>query len=82
MAVSNTSPYTLAEAKEMLSLWKECYRALASGQVKSYKIGSRELTNFDLKEVRGCIAEFNGIVQELSGNERNVRSVCVVPRDL
>lgn len=78
----STSPYTLEEAKEMLALWKECYRALASGQVKSYKIGSRELTNLDLKEVRECIAEFNGIIQELSGNVRNTRSACVVFRDL
>lgn len=80
--MATTLPYTLSEAKEMLALWKDCYRALASGQVKSYKIGTRELTNLDLGEIRKCIAEFNGYIQELSGNTRNVRATCVVPRDL
>lgn len=75
-------PYTLSEAKEMLALWKECYRALASGQVKSYKIGTRELTNLDLGEVRKCITEFNSYIQELNGTTRSVRATCVVPRDL
>lgn len=49
-----TSAYTLSEAREILELWKECYRALAEGQAKSYRVGTREFTAFDLPEV-GCV---------------------------
>ena len=38
------SAYTLSEAQEMLTLWKDCEKSLASGQVTSYRVGTRECT--------------------------------------
>ena len=40
--MSAISGYTLPEAQEMLTAWKACEQALASGQAESYRIGSRE----------------------------------------
>ena len=76
-----TSAYTIAEAREMLALWKECERALATGQAKSYKIGSREYVAFDLPEVRAQIARFASIIEQLTGTGRP-RTRRIVPRDL
>lgn len=77
-----TSAYTLAEAREQLELWKECERSLADGQAKSYRIGSREFTAFDLNEVAKRIEYFANLVNALSGRVRTSRVVRVVPRDL
>ena len=33
-----TSAYTLTEAKEQLQLWKDCEKALASGQAMAYRV--------------------------------------------
>lgn len=77
-----TSAYTLAEARENLELWKKCERTLASGTAKSYKIGSREYTAFDLSEVAKRIQYFSNLVDVLSGNRRSSTVVRVVPRDL
>ncbi len=77
-----TSAYTLAEAREQLELWKECERSLADGQAKSYRIGSREFTAFDLNEVAKRIEYFANLVNALSGKVRTSRVVRVVPRDL
>lgn len=77
-----TSAYTLAEAREQLELWKECERSLADGQAKSYRIGSREFTAFDLTEVAKRIEYFANLVNALSGRVRTSRVVRVVPRDL
>ena len=38
-----TTAYTLTEAQEMLDAWKACEKALASGQAKEYRVGSRNL---------------------------------------
>lgn len=38
-----TSAYTLTEAREQLQLWKECEKALASGQAKAYRIGTQRV---------------------------------------
>ena len=51
-----TGAYTLEEAREYLTLWKDCERALATGQAKAYRVGSREFTAFDLDEVAAQIA--------------------------
>ena len=80
MAIS--SAYTLSEAQELLSLWKECYRALAEGHAKSYKVGTREFTAFDLPEVLAQIETCSNLVESLSGSVRTSRVVRVVPRDL
>lgn len=77
-----TYAYTLTEAREMLTLWKECERALASGQAKAYKVGTREFTALDLDEIAARINYFGNVVEALSGNVRTKRVVRVVPRDL
>lgn len=77
-----TSAYTLTEAKEQLALWKECEKALASGQTKAYRIGTREYTAFDLSEISKRIEYFANVIEALSGTVRTSRVVCVVPRDL
>ena len=74
--------YTLSEAQEMLRLWKECVRQLASGQAKEYRIGTREYKAIDLPEITGRIAYFESQVAQLSGTARSTRVVRVVPRDL
>ncbi len=74
--------YTLAEAQAELSSWKQCMSALATGQTKAYRIGTREYTSFDLPEVRKQITILSNAVKVLSGNARSSRVVRVVPRDL
>ncbi len=75
-------PYTLAEAQNLLSLWKECEIALVTGQVKSYRIGTRELTLIDLDDIRAAIRYFTAEINAMSGNVRSKRVATVVPRDL
>lgn len=77
-----TSAYTLEEAREMLGLWKECEKSLASGQAKAYRIGTREFTALDLDEITARTDYFANLVDKLSGQKRRNRAVCVVPRDL
>ena len=76
------SAYTLAEAQEMLALWKSCEKALASGQVTSYRVGSRECTLVDMEDIRAAINYFGNLVEALSGSVRTQRVTRVVPRDL
>ncbi len=76
------SAYTLAEAQEMLELWKNAEKALASGQVTSYRVGSRECTLVDLSDIRAAIDYFGNLVEALSGSVRTKRVTRVVPRDL
>lgn len=77
-----TSAYTLEEAREYLELWKKCKKVLASGTAKSYRIGTREFTAFDLDEVDRQIDKYATIVGQLSGTIRRSRVQRVVPRDL
>ena len=74
-----TTAFTLAEAKEMLQLWKDCEKALASGQAKEYRVGTREYTAFDLPHVAQRINYFGNVVEALSGQVRTKRVVRVVP---
>jgi len=76
------SAYTLAEAKEMLQLWKDCEKALAGGQAISYKVGTRECTLVDMPDIRAAITYFGNLVEALSGTVRTTRVTRVVPRDL
>jgi len=80
MAVN--SAYTLPEAREQLNLWKECEKALASGQAKAYRVGTREYTSFDLKEISTRIEYFANLVKSMTGAARSGRVVRIVPRDL
>lgn len=77
-----TYAYTLEEARERLALWKEAERALASGQAKAYRVGTREYTALDLRDIASRINYFANVVEALSGKVRTNRVVRVVPRDL
>lgn len=66
----------------MLALWKECERALSSGQAEHYRVGSREYTSIDLDKIAARINYFSNLVEALSGSVRTRRCVRVVPRDL
>lgn len=74
--------WTYEEAREMLSAWKECEKAIASGQAKAYKVGTREYTALDLDEIRRSIQYWSNAVEALSGQCRTSRVTRVVPRDL
>ena len=80
--MSAISTYTLEEAQEMLALWKGAERALASGHVKSYKVGSRDCTLIDMDDIRAAINYFGNLIEALSGTVRTKRVTRVVPRDL
>ncbi len=77
-----TTAYNLTEATEMLGLWKECERALASGQAKGYRVGSREFTAIDLPEIAARINYFGNVIEALNGTARTKRVARFVPRDL
>jgi len=66
-AVATYKGYTLVEAREELATWKEAKRAAATG--KAYKIGSRELTRFDLGEINREVAFFAGLVDALESGQ-------------
>lgn len=75
--------YTLAQARKMLELCQEAHRELLSGGgAKSYRIGTREFTAFDLKELREEERYWANMVEALSGAVRTSRVTRVVPRDL
>lgn len=76
------SPYTLAEAKEMLKIWKDCELALASGQAKEYHIGTRSFTSVDLPDIVARVRYFANEIDKMSGNSRTTRVTRIVPRDL
>lgn len=80
--MSVKTSYTLSEAQEMLTLWKACEKALASGQAKEYRVGTREFTALDLPEVAARITFFGDVIESLSGQTRSTRVVRIVPRDL
>lgn len=74
----------LKERQDALKLANEAYRALLSGQVQSYTIGSRNLTRLDLasleRSIRTLEKEIDEITEQLRGGRRR-KSVGVVPRD-
>ena len=63
---------------------RKAYLALLEGGVKSYAIGSRNLTKFDLPELSAEIAalekEVDALEAELSGRSRR-RAIGILPRD-
>lgn len=80
--MSAITGYTLTEAREMLGLWKEAEKALASGQAKRYRIGTREFEAFDLPEIAERIRYFSNLIEALEGQARTRRVGRVVYRDL
>lgn len=79
------------EIKARLSFWKEslvelraAYLALIKGGVKSYKIHNRELTRFDLPDLKDEIEAAEQKVDELEAmlaGGRPRKAVGVIPRD-
>lgn len=70
--------------KASLDAARAAYLALLNGQVKSYAIGSRNLTKFDLPQLEETIAklekEVDGLTAQLNGGSRR-KAVGVIPRD-
>ena len=70
--------------REALTAARDAYKALLSGQVQSYAIGSRNLTRLDLEKLKAEINELEKEIDELTaklnGGYRR-RAVGVVPRD-
>ena len=65
-----------------LTEYKAALTALVSGQVKAYKIGTREVTMMDLDEIKKMIDYFAGIKEKYENSSRPPRSVAVVFRDV
>lgn len=81
MAERTIDGYTLVEAQTQLRMWKECAEEIAKGSAQHYRIGTREYTALDIKEVYEMVRYFAGLVDKLSGNARIRRVQVVVPRD-
>lgn len=75
-------PYTRQEAVEMLREWQACERALVSGQVQSYRVGTRECTMLDIDDIREQIRYFTSLINAIDKNVRSRMVATVVPRDL
>ncbi|HBV6392406.1 TPA: hypothetical protein MD292_002586 [Klebsiella aerogenes] len=74
--------FSLTEAQEMLSVWKEAYRAIAIGG-QAYKMGTRQLTRADLPEVKRQLDYWRNEVERMAaGTRRGPRVKRVVVRDL
>lgn len=84
MANKETIRLRLVTKKKALEAANAAYIALLSGQVKSYAIGSRNLSRLDLPELENTISklekEIDGLEAVLRGGKRR-KAVGVVPRD-
>ena len=79
------------ETKERLEFWKSAlkslraaYIALADGRVKSYMVDDRQLTRFDLPDLKKEIEDAEAKVDELEGllnGNRPRKAFGVLPRD-
>lgn len=74
--------YELQEAREMLTLCKTAMNELVTGQAKSYRIGTREYTAFDIDELLRLIRYYSDLVDSLQGSARSNSVARVVFRDL
>lgn len=57
--------WTKRELLELIAEWKAAYRAAATG--KSYSIGQRTLTRYDLSEIRNQLSFLESELAALSG---------------
>lgn len=75
----------IRERKDALGLARTAYKALLSGQVQSYTIGSRNLTRLDLaaleKSIRTLEKEIDELEASLRGGGRRRKAVGIIPRD-
>lgn len=70
--------------KTALEKLRRAYLALIDGGVKSYMIDDRQLTKFDLPELKREIEETEKAVDELEGllsNQKPRKAFGVIPRD-
>ena len=70
--------------REALTAAREAYKALLSGQVQSYAIGSRNLTRLDLEKLKTEINDLEKEIDELTAKLKggyHRRAVGVIPRD-
>ena len=69
----------------ILGLLREAYKALITGQVQSYTIGSRSLTRLNLpdlkNEIREIETEIDSLEEQLRSGGKTRKAVGVVPRD-
>ena len=84
MVSRETIKRRLERKKAALEAAEEAYIALLAGRVKSYTIGSRSMTKFDLPELEATISKLEREIDELDealrGGKRR-KAVGVVPRD-
>lgn len=75
----------LAFRKTGLEESRKAYLALLTGGVKSYAIGSRNLTKFDIPQLEDSISKWEKEISilegQLSGSGKPRRAVGIVPRD-
>ncbi len=70
--------------KKALQSLREAYIALVDGRVKSYTIGNRELTRFDLDTLKNEISELEKEVDNLTSslsNKKPRKAFGIIPRD-
>lgn len=70
--------------RQALEQARKAYIALLSGGVKSYAVGSRNMTKLDLPQLEQTIStlenEIDGLEEQLRGGKKR-KAVAVVPRD-
>lgn len=70
--------------KEALQKLRKAYLALVDGGVKSYTLDDRELTRFDLPDLRKEIENAEKVIDDLTAQlngKKPRRAVGIVPRD-
>ena len=73
--------FSMEELKALLTVWKDCYKALATGQASYYRIGTREFQAIDLDKIKAQIKEIQDAIDEKAGSKKP-RVHRVVYRDL
>ena len=75
--------YTLPEAQALQAEVKNAINAIINGTAASYKVGTREYTALNLKDLWKMLNDCNDTIVSLTTATRRNKRVCrVVPRDL
>lgn len=72
------STFTRTELLELREAWKAAFKACATG--KSYKIDDRELTRYDLDEIRKMLGWIESQLEAVSGRSASLFARPVVRR--